>query len=103
MKSRIVIVALLLIPVVALGFGGRHAWCAWKMDGETIGGSPAETFGEYQAAVDKESRGCTEVILVGQDGSVVQEPDLATPIEPVTGQMLSGPITVRERPTSGEQ
>lgn len=100
MKTRIAVALLLLVPLVGLGFGGRQVWCSWKMDGEAIGGFPADTFGEYQAAVDKQSQGCTEVILVGLGGSVVEEPDPNTSIEPVTGKMLSGPITVYERPES---
>lgn len=98
MKTRIAVAVLLLVPLVGLGYGGRQVWCSWKMDGEAIGGFAADTFGEYKAEVDKRSRGCTEVILVGLDGIVVQDPDLDTSIEQVTGEMLSGPITVTERP-----
>ena len=98
MRTRIAVAVMLLVPLAGLGYGGRQVWCSWKMDGEAIGGFAADTFGEYKAEVDKQSRGCTEVILVGLDGIVVQDPDLDTPIEQVTGEMLSGPITVTERP-----
>lgn len=102
MKLRLFAAGLAGLVVVSLvGFGGRKLWCARIVDGESIGGFPAETFGEYQDAVEAESRGCTQVVLVRVDGEIVQEPDPETLIETVTGMMLSGPITVYERGPGG--
>lgn len=92
--ANVVLVALLL---GGLAIAGRWGWCLRKVDGESIGGFPAETFGEYQQAVSDESGGCTKVNLIDSDGLVVDNPDPGTPIKPVTGELLSEPIDVFEK------
>ena len=89
------VAAAVVLSLVVLG--SRKVWCFRKVDGETIGGFAAETFGEYEEAVATKISGCTSVVLVGLDGEVVDDPDPSTPIESVTGQLLSEPITVRQR------
>ena len=75
-------------------WGWRGVSCFYATDGETIGGMSVETLGEYETAVDRASKGCTEVILTDQRGRVIENPDPDTPIQPMTGQLLMEPITV---------
>ena len=60
-------------------------------------GFPLRPTGQYAQAVRGESGGCTDVLLIGSDGRVVNNPAAGTLIEPVTGEMLSEPIRVYER------
>ncbi len=89
----------LLLGLVLTGCAGEGiVLCPWKVDGEAIGGQPEMTYGEYAEEVREQSSGCTQVILIGLDGEEVADPDPDTPIESMTGQVLSSPITVHERP-----
>jgi len=94
LSANLVVVALLLS---GLAFAGRWGWCLRKVDGETIGGFSAQTFGEYERAVSERSGGCTDVYLIDSDGLVVDNPDPDTPIKRVTGETLSEPISVFEK------
>ena len=100
MKSLAAKVVIVILVLGIVGFGSRRVYCFRQVNGETIGGFPAETFGEYREAVDAESGGCTSVVLISVDGSVVADPDPDTLIEPVTGERLSSPIEVFEREDS---
>lgn len=99
-KPSVAKAVVLILILGVLGFGSRRAFCSWTVNGETIGGFPAETYGEYRDAVDEQSNGCTSVVLISVDGDVVADPDPSTLIEPVTGELLSSPIEVFERQDS---